>query len=528
MPALSARQARALFGALLLAGCGTPGPAVPVPRPLAWSQRVAIDGVIDFAVFERTETRTLDFIDSASGQVLRRAAVRWGIVADDQDVYLAVEWEDDTRDGVFGPGRRPVDFDGIRFLFDGTGDGGLDTADDVKTILAADSGSHYSDQHPASGDAVDFIGEGFGRLAWDASARRYRAELIFPLANDARGQDASVTRLSRYNLVLFDHVRPDQGAGAVAVLEPGTGAAWPSVPVPATAVVHDRPSLPTDLGGRIAFISDHEDPSGEIYFFDPATRAVTRVTHLPGLYKDNLSLSHDRRRIAFHGATAREDAAGYEIFVVNADGSGLRQLTSNRLLDGHPAWSPDDTRLVYASFRSHHASLVLVTESGGEIATLTPPGVHGNDPDFLPDGRIVFKTDLFSTATEVRIAVMRGDGTEVRALTSRPGVSDHDPSGSDERVVFERFPEPVGGGPNPEEVLGVWDLVEARTDGGGERTLLSDGWANWIPVLDPSRRYVAYQKSTGAYTAVHLMSASGQELGRLIPGITRIRYLDWK
>jgi hypothetical protein len=300
------------------------------------------------------------------------------------------------------------------------------------------------------------------------------------------------------------------------------------VPVTETPVVHDRPSLPRDLTGRIAFISDHEDPSGEVYLFDPVTRAVTRVTTLPGVYKDNVSLSHDGRRLAFHGAGSRHDAPGYEIFVVNSDGSGARQLTNNRLLDGHPAWSPDDTRLVYASFRSYHASLVLMTASGGEIATLTPPGVHGNDPDFLPDGRVVFKTDLFSTAPEVRIAVMREDGTDVRALTSRPGVSDHDPTGSNDRVVFERFPEPVGGGPNLDEVLGVWDLVEARTDGGGERTLLSDGWANWIPVLDPSRRYIAYQKSTGAYTAVHLMTASGQEIGRLIPGITTIRYIDWK
>ena len=89
------------------------------------------------------------------------------------------------------------------------------------------------------------------------------------------------------------------------------------------------------------------------------------------------------------------------------DGSGLTRLTNNSILDGHPGWSLDDSQIVYASFRPGGGSkLVLMSDDGTELEVLTPDGVSDNDPDFLADGRIVFKTDRFSTLPEVRIAVM--------------------------------------------------------------------------------------------------------------------------
>ena len=519
---------RALALAVGLAGCGaetgtSPGSA---SLPAALAPRLPIDGIPDFSVMGAVEERTLEFIDGPTGGTARQTWARWGIVNDDRDLYLAIEWDDDTHDNTVGADLQPLDFDGIRLLLDEDGDGYLEPGEDVKTVITAGPGSHYLDLHGATGAAVDLIGDGFGKLTWDG-AGRYRAELLFPLAADARGEDAALTASTRYNILIFDHVRTAQGAGAIAALHPAVegSTGWPRIPLRAVPRLA-RPELPRDLRGRIAFISSHEEPNGEIYFFDPATRAVTRVTRLPDLFKDNVSLSHDGRRLAFHAAASPSDVLGYEVFVVEADGSGLQQLTSNRVLDGHPAWSPDDTHLVYASFRDpYRSAIVVVTAAGAERAVLTPAGVHDNDPEYLPDGRIVFKTDRFSPAPEVRIAVMGEDGSGVRPLTFRTGVSDHDPSGSSERVLFERFPEPPGSGG---AALTGWDLVEVPMDGSGERLLLRDGWSNWLPVFDPSRRYVAYQKSTGGYTAVHLMSASGQEIGRLIPGITRIRYLDWK
>jgi hypothetical protein len=72
-----------------------------------------------------------------------------------------------------------------------------------------------------------------------------------------------------------------------------------------------------------------------------------------------------------------------------------------------------------------------------------------------------------------------------------------------------------------------WNIIEARIDGSGERTLLADDWVNWLPVHDPTGQYLVYLKSVG-YTDARLMNKDGSDLGRLIPGVTRIRYIDWK
>jgi Tol biopolymer transport system component len=76
---------------------------------------------------------------------------------------------------------------------------------------------------------------------------------------------------------------------------------------------------------------------------------VRRVTRLPKLFKDNVSLSHDRTMIAFHGTEKRNDTKTYEIYTTDIDGSNLTQLTNNIILDGHPAWSLDchDFRKIY-------------------------------------------------------------------------------------------------------------------------------------------------------------------------------------
>jgi hypothetical protein len=72
-----------------------------------------------------------------------------------------------------------------------------------------------------------------------------------------------------------------------------------------------------------------------------------------------------------------------------------------------------------------------------------------------------------------------------------------------------------------------WNIVEVRLDGTVERTLVADGWVNWLPVYSPDGQYIAYQRGVG-YTELVLMKRDGSFLGRLLPGITRLGYTDWK
>ena len=523
-----------------LGSCSSGGGSSVGALPVPLAERYMIDGVVDFSAFPTVHQQVIDMKSAfGTGASVGTMTLRWAMVNDERNLYIAMEWDDATADSFdpsvpFGP---LTHFDGVVVMFDNNGNGIFEVNEDARRLVMTDFGSGYSDIHNVNSgnDDNDAVGDGIGKMI--RSGGVYHAEFLIPLAPDATGQDGVLNASTRFNINILDKIRPvalDGNVGSLsgpANMSIGMNSSgWPLLPY-AIPVTHDQPQIPANLGGLIAFISDHENPAGEIYTFDPATKIVTRVTYTTGLYVDGVSLSHDRTRVAYYAAPTNTDFANYEIYTVNVDGTNPIRLTNNAILDGHPAWSPDDSKIVYASFRDGwQASLVTMNlATGAEIADLTPVGVNDNDPDWLPDGRIVFKTDRFNSSLpdQVRIAVMNNDGSNVRPLTNTAGTSDHDPTATNTVTVFERFTKDTNYSTDPSSIYTPWNIVEARIDGSGERTLLADGWVNWLPVHDPSGQYLVHLKSVG-YTDARLMSREGRDLGRLIPGITKIRYIDWK
>jgi hypothetical protein len=515
-------------------GGGTSSGALPVPL----AEQYVIDGIVDFSAFPTVQQQLIDMKGGfGTGASVGTTTLRWAMVNDERNLYIAMEWNDATQN-AFDPAVGLTDFDGVVVMFDNNGDGIFEANEDAHRLVMNIYSSGYSDIHNvASGDDNDAVGDGLGKMKWSAGV--YQAEFLIPLTADANGEDGVLNASTRFNINILDHIQialppPASNVGSLsgaANMSAGMDSSgWPLLPY-AVPAPHDQPQIPANLGGLIAFISDHENPAGEVYTFDPATKIVTRVTNNTGLYVDGVSLSHDRTRVAYYAAPTSTDYANYEIYTVNIDGSNPARLTNNPILDGHPGWSPDDSKIVYASFRdSWQASLVTMNlATGTEIADLTSPSYNDNDPDWLPDGRIVFKTDRFDTSLpdQVRIAVMNADGSNVTQLTNTAGTSDHDPTATNTVAVFERFTKGTNYSTDPSSIYSPWNIVEARIDGSGERTLLADGWVNWLPVHDPSGQYLVYLKSVG-YTDARLMSKDGRDLGRLIPGITKIRYIDWK
>jgi Tol biopolymer transport system component len=59
---------------------------------------------------------------------------------------------------------------------------------------------------------------------------------------------------------------------------------------------------------------------------------------------DALRWTHDGRQLLYDETQTRADN---ELYLMNPDGSGLTQLTSNDVDDQDPSWSPDHTRIVF-------------------------------------------------------------------------------------------------------------------------------------------------------------------------------------
>jgi Tol biopolymer transport system component len=130
--------------------------------------------------------------------------------------------------------------------------------------------------------------------------------------------------------------------------------------------------------------------------------------------------SPDGRKIAF-----RSDRDGNgEVYVVNADGSGLRRVTRNPASDGRPVWSPDGTRLLFTRFGDGSSDIYSVSADGSGARNLTPdvrPARVGRDssPAWSPDGTKI----LFVGQRDGRydVWVMNADGSGKRNLTQLRG-----------------------------------------------------------------------------------------------------------
>ena len=94
-----------------------------------------------------------------------------------------------------------------------------------------------------------------------------------------------------------------------------------------------------------------EPTSLELYVMDPDGSNLRQVTSL-GAASFAPFFTPDGSRIIFssnhHAAGGRE----FDLFQINADGAGLEQITFSPEFDGFPMFSPDGTKLVFASNRN--------------------------------------------------------------------------------------------------------------------------------------------------------------------------------
>jgi Tol biopolymer transport system component len=128
--------------------------------------------------------------------------------------------------------------------------------------------------------------------------------------------------------------------------------------------------------------------------------------------------SPDGSRIAFYRyyPTGPDDFA--DLFVVNADGTGLTRLTgAEQPYESIPSWSPDGTKIAYMGvtaggrFDRLHVFVIKADGTGRRQLTQDTTGSQGN-PVWSPDGRKIAYEDRQG------INIMNADGTGQTFLTS--------------------------------------------------------------------------------------------------------------
>lgn len=100
-----------------------------------------------------------------------------------------------------------------------------------------------------------------------------------------------------------------------------------------------------------SFSQESSNDSYDIAVIEIETDEVQVLTRGKGYGDHEPAWSPDGTLIALTRSTKHGVSTLEEIYLMNADGSGLRQLTDHPATDSEPAWSPDGTRLAFSSDR---------------------------------------------------------------------------------------------------------------------------------------------------------------------------------
>jgi TolB protein len=247
-----------------------------------------------------------------------------------------------------------------------------------------------------------------------------------------------------------------------------------------------------DTGQNLETWTVRPDGSG-LRRIDPGCPAS--VTQDEICEQNSPAISPDGRRIAFanpHGDLKYIDREEWievgAIAVMNADGSGLRQLTQLRVPtsseDFHPFWSPNGRQIGFVRLNSTarpagRQAIFVMNADGTGVRRVTPWNLGAGDhPDWSPDGRwILFRSHEQGGFAGTDLYRVRPNGTGLRQLTNFAAKvevlsASFSPDGSS--IVFSR----TGKG-------GLPDLFVMRSNGKGLRQLTRtpqwDSAPDWGP-----------------------------------------------
>lgn len=259
-----------------------------------------------------------------------------------------------------------------------------------------------------------------------------------------------------------------------------------------------------------------------------------------------------------------------EVYMMDADGSNLINLTNHPGYDGLPAWSPDGTRIAFTSERDGPANIYVMDPDGAGVVRLTDEGGNNAVPAWSPDGsRIAFLSDRIYripgeggyTVVEAnsKIWVMNADGSDQNRVTKMLGL-DMFPSWApdsrrlvymsvrdgnpeiyllrDDRIEINLTNHPARDmnpewSPDGSKIAfmsnrdGNMDIYVMDTDGGNVSNLTNHPGNDGDPTWSPDGSRIAFISDRDGNTEIYVMNADGSEQRRLTDNPAKDQHPAW-
>jgi Tol biopolymer transport system component len=263
---------------------------------------------------------------------------------------------------------------------------------------------------------------------------------------------------------------------------------------------------PPSLAGRIAFTSNR-DGNNEIYVMNADGSGVTRLTDNPAIDQDP-AWSPDGTRLTF--VSTRD--GNYEIYVMNADGSGVTRLTTHAARDLHPTWC--GTRIAFDSDRYLQAmpDIYVMNDDGTGVTQLTISSTFDQYPAWSPScEQIAYTADPDGSAW---IRLMNADGSGAHDLVVGPGKNRYpawSPDGT--RIAFTSDRDTQGGTADEVYVMNSDGTQQTRL------TVRTDYHRDLLPAWSSDGTQIAFQASSISSPGTYVMNADGSGLTQLADGV---------
>jgi TolB protein len=272
---------------------------------------------------------------------------------------------------------------------------------------------------------------------------------------------------------------------------------------------------------------DIVDGHTQVFVVGADGRGVRQVTRLTGQLKHPVS-SPDGSRIAFE----RDLPGGDEVDVADAGGTHVHRV-SRSLFAETPAFSPDGRQLAFGYGDGAHYGLALAPIAGGAVRKLTRhkarPETSGrefgdNNPRFTPDGHRIVFTRL--SGDKSAIFVIGVDGRGLRRVTDGSRHEDAARVSPDGRLLAYGINATGTPGPGQAGEIFIENLRNHHatrfTRGFGSGTA-----GSFMGAWSPDGRSIAFASDRSGTWQIYVEPVDGSDATSVTPHATEAHHADW-